>query len=472
MSNHQAPQDDVDRERSELTTPSLVNGSSSASSPVVRSVSLRSKLSISALRAKGPNGRPSRDGEYPPVSNISPVTPGQDEEERVQIKDMEFELIRPVLKTSSIQGSDDFSPRITSPGEVESIRSGFSGAEAVAGAWRAESPALASTSQVRPPHTNASSKDSLSYDLTPAAMQGALIEAHRVREQKWMGLISSTPSSQARKSKKVKRLILEGVPSSVRGRVWDHVTDSRARRMEGLFSQLVKKAPKQIIPIIEQDVERCFPDHPHLRDPRGSLANLLLAYTAMVPDIRYRTAGHLLLQAPDEDAFWIFVAVMDSHLRGYYHVSSTGQFEIDAALFQNLVESVEPELAHLLFNDFRLRPIDICGTWFSCIFAGILPPEHLYRVWDILFYEGPIYLFRVGLALLTLCKRPLMNIASNRAGPEAAMEMLGRPPLSLLPQEPDVFISHTFTVKVRDDDLRKQRTKRESQWKKDRLAQR
>jgi hypothetical protein len=62
-----------------------------------------------------------------------------------------------------------------------------------------------------------------------------------------------------------------------------------------------------------------------------------------------RIAGHLLLQAPDEDAFWIFVAVMDTHLRGYYHVSNMGQFEIDASIFQSLLESVEPELAHMLF---------------------------------------------------------------------------------------------------------------------------
>ena len=114
-----------------------------------------------------------------------------------------------------------------------------------------------------------------------------------------MSLISVTPSSQAKKSKKVKRLLLEGVPASVRGRVWGLVTDSKARRMEGLFSQLVKKAPKQLVPIIEQDVERCFPDHPHLCDPRGSLANLLLAYTAMVPDIRYRTGKrHFALVYP------------------------------------------------------------------------------------------------------------------------------------------------------------------------------
>jgi TBC1 domain family member 10 len=63
-----------------------------------------------------------------------------------------------------------------------------------------------------------------------------------------------------------------------------------------------------------------------------------------------------------------------------------------------------------------------------------------------------------------------MNLAQAGRGP--VIELLGRPPLSAIPQDPESFISHTFTVKVKDDDLRKQRLKREAQWKKDRLAQR
>lgn len=279
--------EETDRDRSELTTPSLVlGGSSSSSSPVGRSVSLRSKLSMSALRAKGSTGRPSRDGGEPRLP--SPSAPGNphDEEDRVQVKDMEFELVRPVLNTSGLRNSEDnFGSQVLSP-EAESIRSGMDGKTS----RRTESPAFSPPmSHARSPNLKAASVDSLANFRTASAIQIASIEAHRMREQKWMSLVSSTPSSQARKSKKVKKLIIEGVPSSVRGKVWGLVTDSKARRMEGLFAQLVKKAPMQIIPLVEQDVDRCFPDHPHLRDPQGSLAHILFAYTAMVPDIRYRT---------------------------------------------------------------------------------------------------------------------------------------------------------------------------------------
>jgi len=288
-------------------------------------------------------------------------------------------------------------------------------------------------------------------------------------------MISSTSSSQARKYKKVKKLVLDGVPSSVRGKAWGHITDAKARRMEGLFMQLVRKAPIHFIPLVERDVERCFGEVPHLRDPKGPLASLILAYTAMVPDIRYRIgltliAGHLLLQAPDEDAFWMFVAIMDSHLRGYYQLTSQGQLEIDSNLFKSVVQAADPELARRLFEDYQVRPIDICGPWFSCMFAGIVPPDHLYRLWDVLLYEGPIYLFRIALALLTLLRRPLMNVPA----PEVpnVLDLLQKPPVAALPSDPDGLLAHTLTVKVRDDDIRKQRSKLETQLKQQRAGAR
>ncbi|KDQ23018.1 hypothetical protein PLEOSDRAFT_12439, partial [Pleurotus ostreatus PC15] len=50
------------------------------------------------------------------------------------------------------------------------------------------------------------------------------MEGHRQRELRWIALMSSVPASQARKSKKVKKLLIEGVPSSVRYLVWIHLT--------------------------------------------------------------------------------------------------------------------------------------------------------------------------------------------------------------------------------------------------------
>jgi hypothetical protein len=344
---------DSDREiRSDLSTPLLSNGSTS-SSPIVRNVSLRSKLSRSGLRARNGGGRGS---EHPPNR---PVSAHQDhDEDRVQIQDMEFELIKPVIKTPGVRGSEDGGVSVISA-DGSSTRDGEA----------SDSPVLSPGAGSGFSAGFGSSIDLYaSSSRTPTYHSAASMEAHRIREQKWMSLISATSNSPARKNKKVRKLILDGVPSSVRGKAWGVITDAKARRMEGLFTQLVRKAPSHFIPPVEGDVERYFGDVQHLRDPTGPLASLILAYTAMVPDIHYRPgltliAGHLLLQAPDEDAFWMFVAIMDSHLRGYYQINSHGQIEIDSNLFKSVVHAADPELAQRLFEDFGIRPIDICGPW-------------------------------------------------------------------------------------------------------------
>jgi hypothetical protein len=120
------------------------------------------------------------------------------------------------------------------------------------------------------------------------------------------------------------------------------------------------------------------------------------------------------------------------------------------------------------------------------MFAGIVPPDHLYRLWDVLLYDGkfsvethkpstylspgPIYLFRVALALLTLLKRPLMNMPS----PEApnVLDLLQKLPVAALPPDPDGLLAHTLNVKVRDEDVRKQRSKLEAQLKQQRAGAR
>lgn len=37
-----------------------------------------------------------------------------------------------------------------------------------------------------------------------------------------------------------------------------------------------------------------------------------------------------------------------------------------------------------------------CSHWFITLFAYTLPFDHLLRVWDILFLEGPKIIFRCG----------------------------------------------------------------------------
>ena len=47
-----------------------------------------------------------------------------------------------------------------------------------------------------------------------------------------------------------------------------------------------------------------------------------------------------------------------------------------------------------------VQPTMFCSHWFITLFAYTLPFDHLLRIWDVLFLEGPKIIFRcAGLQL-------------------------------------------------------------------------
>jgi hypothetical protein len=64
---------------------------------------------------------------------------------------------------------------------------------------------------------------------TPTAASVGAVEVHRARELRWISAMSLTPSSHARKSKKTRKLLQEGVPASVRYQVWAHYDGQQSK---------------------------------------------------------------------------------------------------------------------------------------------------------------------------------------------------------------------------------------------------
>ena len=73
-------------------------------------------------------------------------------------------------------------------------------------------------------------------------------------------------------------------------------------------------------------------------------------------------AGQLLLLAPEEDAFWIFISIMDAHIRPYF--SSSPQIDVDSALFSRALENADPVVAKKVLMEMSISPNDICRPWY------------------------------------------------------------------------------------------------------------
>lgn len=359
----------------------LPPSTSAASAPLLgRSGSLRSKISLSALRAKS-----ARDDD------------SLHEADTVQVKDTDFELVRPNVR-----------PRVS---EDSAINGKSSGSEGRPSFLRIDSPAMSTTSgggtsDTRSPVSpSGMSLPPVTASVSSGVGVGVAVEAHRARELKWISVMSTTPPSQARKGKKIRKLLQEGVPASVRYQVWAHLTDSKAKRLEGLYTQFGEREKVPAFSEIQRDARVCFEGDSRLSLPNGPLVSLLQAYLTMVPDIQYSKgssfnivlrllaliarllvvgltfiAGQLLLQSPEEDAFWIFVSLMDSHLRPYFS-SNAVQLDIDASLFAKAMESIDPSIAKKLFVDMAIAPIRVCRPWSVSL---SFPPEcfNLRLVWS------------------------------------------------------------------------------------------
>ena len=237
--------------------------------------SLKAKLSLPALKIKGNDRAINPDQPSPTLSTLS-ATPSEPDKPRVQIKDVDFELVKPSVQQLAVIDEDLPSPIPLSPIHLE------------AASLRASSPAFSTisgvSSRTMPPRgQQLSPPPRVVSEAQPSGQHD--VEAHRQRELRWISIISSVPASQARKNKKVRKLLWEGVPASVRYLVWAHLTDSKSKRIDNIYYKLTQRDRVPASASIERDLARVFPNDHQLHD--GSLLNILQAYLTMVPDIHY-----------------------------------------------------------------------------------------------------------------------------------------------------------------------------------------
>ncbi|KAF9425277.1 hypothetical protein BGZ76_003354, partial [Entomortierella beljakovae] len=239
----------------------------------------------------------------------------------------------------------------------------------------------------------------------------------RDNEFKWIHAVTNLHVDSVKKSTKYKKLARRGVPPSVRGRVWLFLAKADMYRRPGLFEELCKRGPLPIHEVIERDIHRCYPDHVHFRDGMGGtgqqdLHAILKAYAHYKPSVGYcqgmgRLVGMMLMQMPVEDAFWLLVATIEGYMQDYY-TPSLRQLRIDAQVFERLLKDQDPALAeHLAKND--VIPLMYMTQWFMTLYTMSLPWASVLLVWDVFYYDGVKALFRVGLAILHLCRDHLLH---------------------------------------------------------------
>ncbi|MCJ1275886.1 hypothetical protein MMC21_003691 [Puttea exsequens] len=226
------------------------------------------------------------------------------------------------------------------------------------------------------------------------------------------------------KWREFKNLVLNGIPVTLRPKVWAECSGAVALRLPGYYDDLVANTAlddPSIVSQIQMDIRRTLTDNTFFRNGVGvsKLNEVLLAYARRNPDVGYCqgmnliTANLLLVMPTAEDAFWVLTSLIEHILPPNYYDHSLLASRADQKVLRQYVTDILPRLsAHLNALGIELEALTF--QWFLSVFTDCLSAEALFRVWDVVFCfnEGSTFLFQVALALLKLNEGPLLECES------------------------------------------------------------
>lgn len=252
-------------------------------------------------------------------------------------------------------------------------------------------------------------------------------------------------------SRKLRDLVFEGIPPSVRGEVWKRVIGNELKVTPELYAILCEQADKsrrdfEKLSIafadadgdvggsggtVEQlysrersaqksihlDLPRTFPElgffHAESSPLQAQLRELLEAYVCFRPDIGYTQgmsylAAGLLLYMDACDAFISFCNLLHRSCFIAFFSMKMPDVQIYLQTHQRLFKS---ELAVLYehFEQINIEPEMYMVGWIMSAYCRALPLDIVFRVWDGFLLDGDAYLFRTALGILKYFEDTLLH---------------------------------------------------------------
>ncbi|KAF9975130.1 TBC1 domain member 9 [Actinomortierella ambigua] len=288
---------------------------------------------------------------------------------------------------------------------------------------------LAATEEEKMLDTVVHLKDSLGsiIEREQPSAKGAAIRKEQELESAWVDYFTSRGRDECmiRDNAVLRQLILQGsVPSAFRGRLWLQGSGAVFHMEPRYYARLLHQHRHQRSPAwneIEKDVRRSLPDHPAYQLPKGldALRRVLTAYSWRNPAIGYAqsmniVASILLIHCNEEDTFWLLTTLCEQLLPDYYSKTLVGVL-VDQKVFDSLVSTTLPILASHLKDALGMDLGTLTVPWFVCLYLSTIPFPLSARVLDCFFFEGPQFLFMLGLAVLKLNEHTLLMCRTDEA---------------------------------------------------------
>ncbi|XP_040600834.1 TBC1 domain family member 12 isoform X2 [Mesocricetus auratus] len=243
-----------------------------------------------------------------------------------------------------------------------------------------------------------------------------------------------------RSTRRVRELWWQGLPPSVRGKVWSlavgnelNITPelyeiflSRARERWKSFSETssdndiegISVADREAsLELIKLDISRTFPSL-YIFQKGGPyhdvLHSILGAYTCYRPDVGYVQgmsfiAAVLILNLEEADAFIAFANLLNKPCQlAFFRVDHSMMLKYFATFEVFFEENLSKLFFH--FKSYSLTPDIYLIDWIFTLYSKSLPLDLACRVWDVFCRDGEEFLFRTGLGILRLYEDILLQM--------------------------------------------------------------
>ncbi|XP_053423456.1 TBC1 domain family member 14 isoform X2 [Nycticebus coucang] len=235
-------------------------------------------------------------------------------------------------------------------------------------------------------------------------------------------------------SRKVRDLWWQGIPPSVRGKVWSLAIGNELNITHELFDICLARAKERwrslrtggsdvesedagfsaadreaSLELIKLDISRTFPNLCIFQQGgpyHDMLHSVLGAYTCYRPDVGYVQgmsfiAAVLILNLDTADAFIAFSNLLNKPCQMAFFRVDHGLMLTYFAAFEVFFEENLPKLfAH--FKKNNLTPDIYLIDWIFTLYSKSLPLDLACRIWDVFCRDGEEFLFRTALGILKL----------------------------------------------------------------------
>ncbi|XP_047439580.1 TBC1 domain family member 14 isoform X2 [Mugil cephalus] len=228
-------------------------------------------------------------------------------------------------------------------------------------------------------------------------------------------------------TRRVRDLWWQGIPPSVRGKVWSLAVGNELNITHELYNICLARAKEKwrttaaptaetepedresSLELIKLDISRTFPQLCIFQKGgpyHDVLHSILGAYTCYRPDVGYVQgmsfiAAVLILNLDTADAFIAFANLLNKPCQmAFFRVDHSLMLTYFAAFEVFFEENLPKLFAH--FKKNNLTPDIYLIDWIFTLYSKPLPLDLACRVWDVFCRDGEEFLFRTALGLLRL----------------------------------------------------------------------